>query len=163
MNAASKNNILHKVFDISLVLKGMHAVVEIAGGVLIFFITKAYIIDTVLSLTQEELSEDPNDLVAHYFITLSNNLPLASQHFIALYLLSHGVIKLFLIVNLYKGKLWAYPLSIAVFGFFIMYQLYRFSSSHSSWLLLLTLFDIVIIWLTFREYSSIKNIQLSKR
>lgn len=157
MSVITLKNKIHLVFEVSILLKGLHAILEIVGGVLIFFITKAYVISTVLSITQEELSEDSKDFIAHYLIIMSNNFSISSQHFIAFYLLSHGVIKLFLVINLFKKKLWAYPLSILVFSLFILYQLYRFSSTHSVWLLLLTLFDIIIIWLTLREYQYIKK------
>lgn len=156
MNFVSQEKKIHLAFEISILLKGFHSVLEILGSFLIFFITKSYIISQVLYLTQEELSEDPKDLIAHYLINASNNFSISSQHFIALYLLSHGVIKLFLVIGLLRKKLWAYPASIVVFSLFIIYQLYRFYDTHSLWLLIFTIFDIAIIWLTIHEYHHMK-------
>jgi uncharacterized membrane protein len=153
---------IHLVFEVTLLLKGLNAITEILGGVAVFFISKAYIVSTVLYFTQEELSEDPKDVIAHYIMSTSNNFSITTQHFVALYLVSHGIIKLFLVIGLLRKKLFVYPLSIVVFGMFIVYQLYRYSYTFSVWLLLLTVFDIVIIWLTAHEYRYLKKYNLSR-
>jgi uncharacterized membrane protein len=49
--------------------------------------------------------------------------------------------------------------AIAVFFAFIAYQLYRYSFTHSEWLLLLTILDGVVIWLTWHEFTHLKNAQ----
>ena len=152
-----KEKQIHQIFEISVILKGLHAIIEIIGGVFAFFVTKAFIISTVLMYTQEELTEDPKDFIAHYFITQANNLSLSTKYFVALYLLSHGVIKLLLVVGLLRKKLWAYPTSIVVFSLFILYQIYKFYYSHSIGLVLLTLLDVFIIILTVHEYRYMKS------
>lgn len=162
MKITKEEKKIYKVFEIGIFLKGIHAIFEIVGGILVFLINGTYVLNTVLSLTQEELSEDPKDIFAHYLITLSNNFSISTQHFVALYLLSHGVIKLFLIIALLKKKLWAYPTSIVIFGLFIIYQISRYFYTHSIWLLLFTLFDIMIIWLTIHEYRYMKKYKLFK-
>ncbi|MHB8885982.1 MAG: DUF2127 domain-containing protein [Methylovirgula sp.] len=60
--------------------------------------------------------------------------------------------KLWLIIGLLRKKLWYYPVAIVVFGLFIAYQLYRYAFSHSVWLLLITVLDVVVIGLTWHEY-----------
>jgi uncharacterized membrane protein len=50
------------------------------------------------------------------------------------------------------NKLWAYPLTIGVFGAFAMYQVFRFTHTHSWALVILTIFDVLIILLTWNEY-----------
>ena len=157
MNTRTEEKEIHLAFEISIILKGIGSVFEIIGGLLTLFVTKSFIISSVLSLTNEELSQDPNDAIAHYLINLSNNFSVSSQHFIAIYLLSHGIIKLFLVIGLLKKKLWAYPLSVFVFSLFIIYQIYKYVYSPSMWLLILTLFDGLIIWLTLHEYKKIKK------
>lgn len=104
MNTRSEEKEIHLAFEISIILKGISSIFEIIGGVLALLVTKSYIVSTVLSLTHEELSQDPNDAVAHYLINLSNNFSVTSQHFVALYLLSHGIIKLFLVIGLLRKK-----------------------------------------------------------
>jgi uncharacterized membrane protein len=152
-----KNKInTHFLFIASLLLKGAYASIESLGGLALLFADRQKMTGLILKLSQEELSEDPKDLIAHYLIKTSENFSAGTQHFIGFYLLTHGLIKIGLIGALLKNRLWAYPVSIAVFALFIAYQLYRYYFLHSPWLLILTLFDILILWLIRREYLDMK-------
>ena len=62
-----------------------------------------------------------------------------------LYLLSHGVVKLFLIAGLLRNRLWAYPVSLVVMGLFIAYRLYCHAQNGGAGLIVLTLFDLFVI------------------
>ncbi|MHB8652119.1 MAG: DUF2127 domain-containing protein [Minisyncoccota bacterium] len=145
---------LRRVFRISIFLKAGNAILEIVGGVLLLF-TKS-IFTWVVYLAQNELIEDPGDFVArgiqHYLPYLSDH----AQLFAAFYLLSHGIVKIFLAVGLLRNKLWAYPSAIVVFILFILYQVYRYTYTHSFFLVLLTVFDLVVVWLTWHEYKVMK-------
>jgi uncharacterized membrane protein len=152
----TNENKIHRAFEISLSLKGLFALGEIIGGIVAFFVTKEFLLRTVSVLTQEELSEDPRDLLADYLLHSAQNLSLGTQLFVASYLLSHGSIKLWLIIGLLRQKLWYYPTAIIVFGLFIIYQLYRFSFTHSVWLLLTTVIDVMVIALTWHEYKYLR-------
>ena len=79
----------------------------------------------------------------------------------AVYLLAHGVVKVILVAALLKNQLWAYPWMIAFLGVFIGYQLYRLSFQPSVGLTALTIFDVVIAWLTYREYR--KQLAVARR
>jgi uncharacterized membrane protein len=57
---------------------------------------------------------------------------------------------------LLRGKLWAYPLSIWVLLAFIAYQLYRYTFTHSIGLILLSIFDLVVLWLIWHEYRTVR-------
>jgi uncharacterized membrane protein len=78
----------------------------------------------VNAITQEELIEDPNDFIATHLLAMAQHFSVNSKNFYAFYLLSHGVVKLLLVVGLLKNKLWSYPASLVVLGLFITYQLY---------------------------------------
>ncbi len=106
------------------------------------------------------MAEDPRDLVANYLLHAPQQLSVSAQHFTAVYLFSHGAIKLWLIVGLLRGRLWYYPTAMVVFWLFIVYQLYRFSFTHSIFLLLITALDIVVIALTWHEYSYLRRLSL---
>jgi uncharacterized membrane protein len=121
---------VHQIFEISVLLKGAHALIECTGGLALAFISTSTITGLVNALTQEELIEDPNDFVAGHLLNLAQNFTVSTQHFYAFYLLSHGIVKIFLVVGLLRKKLWAYPASLVVLGLFIAYQLYRFSYNH---------------------------------
>lgn len=145
--------VLHLIFELSLVFKGIIALVEMIGGILVFFISHDFLMNIVMAITQDELIEDPKDFIAHYLIQSAQNLSIGSQDFAALFLLSHGIIKMFLIVGLLREKLSYYPAAIVVFGLFIIYQLYRYQFTHSLWLLLITVVDVLVIALTWHEWK----------
>src|SRR5258708_29812899 len=114
---------IRQVFEISVLQKGAHALIECIGGLVLAFISTSAIANLVNALTQEELIEDPNDFVAAHLLDLAHNFSVGTQHFYAFYLLSHGVVKVFLVVGLLRNKVWAYPVSLVVLGLFIVYQL----------------------------------------
>lgn len=149
---------IHLAFEISLFLKGLFALGQIIGGILAFFVTKEFLLKTASVLTQEELAEDPRDLIANFLLHSAQSLSISTQRFMALYLLIHGSIKLWLIMGLLREKLWYYPVAIVVFGLFIVYQLYRFSFTHSSWLLFVTAVDVIVIVLTWHEYKYLRGV-----
>ena len=80
-----------------------------------------------------------------------------TKNFYAFYLLSHGSVKILLVVGLLKNKLWSYPASLIVLGLFIVYQLYRFSYTHGVGLIVLTIFDIFVMGLIWHEYNIIRH------
>ena len=45
-----------------------------------------------------------------------------------------------------------------VFGLFIVYQLYRFTFTHSMWLVLVTAIDVIVIALTWHEYKYLRSL-----
>ena len=147
---------MHEFFEISIALKGAGALLEVVLGILLLYTDK--IVDLVLHLVNNELIDDPNAFFAtHVRSLLMSSHTNSSATFGALYLLSHGVVKLVLVAGLLRGKLWAYPASLAVFSLFILYQLVRFTHTHSLWLLALTVFDIFIMWLIYIEYQAVKH------
>ncbi len=152
-----RGELRERLFRIGVSLKGLDAALEIAAGAGLFFVSPASILRVVAFLTQDELAEDPRDLVANYLLHAAKHFSLRSEYFMALYLLSHGVIKLGLVGALLKNKLWAYPLAVVVFGAFIVYQLYRFTFTHAVGLIALSLFDAVVIWLVWLEYRALKR------
>ncbi len=152
---AEKN--IHRVFEVSLVFKGLFALLEILSGIAAYWVSQHALLDLAQRITQHELAEDPRDLLADYFLHLAQNMSMSTQHFTAFFLVSHGVVKLWLIIGLLREKLWYYPVAIVVFAWFIAYQLYRYSFTNSTWLLLLSAVDVAVIALTWHEYSYLRQ------
>ena len=148
---------IHRIFRVSVLLKGAHAPIESAGGIALALVSTSTIAALVDRLTQEELIEDPNDFVATHLLTLAQNFSVSAKHFYAFYLLSHGIVKLFLVVGLLRGRLWAYPTSLVALGLFIVYQLYRFSYTHGVGLIVLTVFDLLVMGLIWHEYRVVRR------
>jgi uncharacterized membrane protein len=49
--------------------------------------------------------------------------------------------------------------ALVVFGLFIVYQLYRYTHTHSIWLLAITGLDIVVIMLTWYEFRHLRRLR----
>lgn len=148
---------IHKVFDLTLILKGAHAFIEIAGGILLYIISADSIMNLVRFFVGGEIGEDPHDVVAGYLLHLAQSFGQSSKSFAALYLLAHGIINALVVLGLWKEKLWAYPLSFVVLGGFIVYQLYLLTFAYSIWLVLFTILDVIIIGLVWHEYGILKK------
>jgi uncharacterized membrane protein len=143
---------LGRTFRVSLILKAADAVLEMVGGVLFLVVPPSALGRIVVALTQHELSEDPHDLVANFLREATQHL-VGARSFGAVYLLSHGVSKIVLVVEIFRGRLWAYPAMLVLLGAFIVYQTYRLVHAFTIGMLALTLFDLFVVWLTWREYG----------
>jgi uncharacterized membrane protein len=132
-------------------------VLECVGGVALALVSTSTIRALVNALTKEELTEDPKDFIATHLLALAQNFSVETKYFYAFYLSSHGVVKLLLVIALLRNKLWAYPVSLIVFGLFVIYQLYRFSYTHGAGLIVLTVFDILVMGLIWHEYSLMRR------
>jgi uncharacterized membrane protein len=145
-------NWLDRVFEIGIIGKGLNGTAELVGGFLLLFLTPNRIHHLVAAVTQGELSEDPHDLIASHLLHTANGLTGKAVLFGAIYLLLHGIVKVVLVTALLLNKLWAYPWMIVVLLLFIGYQLYRIALAPTAGLIALTVFDLVIVVLTWREY-----------
>lgn len=160
MNAKT---ILHDTFRTGITMKGIDGLLEIVGAVLLWFVKPSQISGPMQLFSQHELSRDPHDFIARHLLHMSDKLANSDPTFASLFLLSHGVLKVVLIMGLWLDKLWAYPATILVFGGFSVYQMYRFSHTHSIFLVLLTIFDVFLIYLTWHEYEEQKRIRGKSR
>jgi uncharacterized membrane protein len=150
-------SILRASFRTGITVKGFDGLLEAVGGVLLWFIKPESLGWTLQQIFQHELSRDPHDFVAAHLLHASEKLAHSDPLFASIYLLSHGLIKAMLSILLWMNKLWAYPLAIGVFSAFSVYQIYRYSHTHSTVLLLLTVFDVMIVGLTWEEYHAEKS------
>lgn len=147
---------IHFLFKIGVVIKGIDGALEAIAGIALFFTTTAFLRTLVDWLTAGELQEDPTDFVANHLVDFFHHLTINTKHFAAVYLLTYGLAKVGLVAGLLRGKLWAYPTTLIVLGFFLCYQIYRFSHNHSLGLGLVSLLDLVIFALIWRDYQFMK-------
>jgi uncharacterized membrane protein len=148
---------IHQIFQVSVLLKGVHALLECLGGAALALVSTSSIVNFVNAITQDELVKDTNDFVATRLLAFAQEFSVQTQHFYASYLLSHGLVKVALVVGLLKEKLWAYPASLVVLALFVLYQLYRFSYTHGFGLIVLTVFDVFVMGLIWHEYNLMRR------
>lgn len=141
-----------RAFRIGLVLKALDGLWQTVGGLLLLILQPQHIDRFARWLTQNELSHDPHDYIATHILKTADSITGAGLTFAAIYLLAHGIVKLILVVEVWRDHIWAYLGLIVVTGLFIVYQLYRLSDKFSLFMLWLTIFDLAIIYLTTKEY-----------
>ncbi len=163
MNWFRRGDLLDRAFAVGITLKGLDGVLEVIGGVLLLVVSPATIDRLTKALTEHELSEDPHDFLATHLLHASSGLTGSALRFGAAYLLSHGVVKIVLVAALLRNKLWAYPWMIAFLVAFIAYQVYRMTFAPSIGLVAFTVFDMAIVWLTYREYLKQRTIARAAR
>lgn len=149
--------LLDRTFRVSLLIKGLDGVLELIGGVLLLVVSPSRLDSLVRFLTQHELSEDPDDLIANTLRNYTGALSLSASLFGAVYLLLHGIVKIVLVWAVLRDKLWAYPWMVAFLLIFIAYQSYRLVVGFTVGMALLTAFDVFIVWLTLHEYRAHKS------
>src|SRR6266481_1194514 len=152
-----ERKIEHRLFLLSVWSKGVAGLIETIGGLLLLCIPQARLNAFVIFLTAPELAEDPTDRVATLLQRIVHELTADTKLFISGYLIIHGVIKVLLVAGLLGRRLWAYPVSLWFLAAFIAYQMYRFLFTHSLWLIALTVLDLIVAFLIWREYQQVRR------
>ena len=148
-------DLFHRSFEIGLLLKGIYAAVEL-GTAAIFWLVKPEILGAWLqTLTTSELAEDPHDLIGNWILHAGGHYSTDAQHFAIYYLLCHGLVKLGLVLLLWRGKPRSYPIAVGILAVFVVYLGIRWSQTHAVILVPLVGLDLVMICLVMREYLRI--------
>ena len=148
---------IHQLFVVSVLAKGLHALLEIVSGTALYLVSTATIVGSLSRWSSREITLERNDWIATHLLRFAEGFSVEKHHFYAFYLLSHGIVKGLLVVGLLRQKIWAYPASFVVFSLFIAYQLYRYSFTHDAILILLSIFDLFVIALAVHEYRLLRK------
>ena len=148
---------IHQIFAVSVSLKGLHALLEIVGGIALYLTSTEKIVGGISLWSNREIALERHDWIANHLLRFAETFSVEKHDFYAFYLLSHGIVKIVLVFGLLREKLWAYPASFVVFGAFIAYQLYRYSFTHDISLILLSVFDLFVIALAVHEYRLLRK------
>jgi uncharacterized membrane protein len=137
---------------VSIALKGLGALAEAVAGFVLLWIPLRAINRIAMDFIATDLPENRHDFIARHLRHSLENFGASGKHFASWYLLSHGAVKLVLVILLWRNKLWAYPMMILALTAFIGYQIYRFALTHSLAMIFLSVFDLLVIALTWSEY-----------
>jgi uncharacterized membrane protein len=143
---------IYRAFQITLAIKAADAILELLVSVLLAVVDTRALSNAVVRLVAKELVHHPQDRLANWIAHWAEGFSIDAKTFAVLYLASHGVIKLGLVVGLWRNQAWAYPVSLVAFAAFIVYQIHRFTFTHSPFLIVLTVFDLVVMVLVWHEW-----------
>lgn len=152
------STILDKVFEGGIIIKGISGGLEFLGGLFLLFISPATIHNFLVFVTQREIVEDPHDKLANFLLHSTQHFNTGNKFFAVAYLWVHATVKLIAVIGILRNQLWAYPFSLITLGFLMLYQVYSITVKFSLGMLLLTIFDIFILALIWREYGKAKQL-----
>jgi len=143
-------------YKLSVAIKGFDGLVEFVTGILL--LVAPSLLHAVLSALSHEALEQTGrtmhyiaENIAHVDVDLAKGGVLV----VALFLLSHGIVKLVMVYCLLKEILWAYPYALAVLFGFLVYQVYVFVVHPSAGMGVFCLLDAIIIWLVWGEWRKL--------
>lgn len=138
---------LHQLFLLSVALKGLHALVELAGGIALYFFST----DVILQWLWE--ASRSSDWMARF----AQGFTKPEHEFYAFYLVSHGIVNGAIVAGLLLRKRWSYHATFVVLTLFIAYQLYRYSYTHDIGLIVISSIDLIVMALAWNEYRLFKR------
>jgi uncharacterized membrane protein len=142
-------SLLDKSFQAGIAIKGFDGLLECIGGVLIWFIKPSAMNEFFRFIVLLDLPGKYDEKLITHLFHWTQSLANGGREFASVYLITHGLSKALLVAGLWMNKLWAYPLTMVVFAIF--------THTHSIFLVLLTIFDLILIYLTWREYQQKKR------
>ena len=147
--------ITQRFFELSVLFKGLDGALELIGGLLLVFLSPEAIGVALCSLVRCELAEDPP--LAQLVIHATQNLTECGSA--SSYLLIHGLAKLVLVGGLLTGRMWSYPIAIAVFAGFGLFQIYQLYFRYSFLLAAMAFLDVIVVLLIVQEYRIVRLTQ----
>ncbi|MFO1323419.1 MAG: DUF2127 domain-containing protein [Burkholderiales bacterium] len=148
----SKRQAVHWLFDVAVAVKAFDGMLEVAAGTFLA-VKPGWIGPAAEALATNVLSRHPANWIAEAVARWGDGLTMATEHFASVYLIAHGLAKLFISWGLIREKLWAFPTALVVFGLLILYQIHRVIGTHSLTLAVLIALDIAVCYLIWREYG----------
>ncbi len=149
--------ILDKIFSVGILIKGIDGLIELVTAIALIFIQPRMVHNLVAFATHDELMKNPNNFIANFILTAGSHFTEGTRIFLIVYLLIHAAVKLIAVIGILRNKLWAYPFSLIALGILTLYQVYDIVFiSVSIGMILLTIFDVFILWLIWREWGKIR-------
>lgn len=133
-----------------------YGLLRVLFGLGLLRVVNTPMLDVTKKLLGHELADGPNDILYTLVTSTLTSHPFYITYFLALYFIFWGVLDVVLSYNLIKHRLWAFPASLLMIGLFVIYEVVRFSHTHSLILLGVIILDIGILWLIRREYKKLR-------
>ncbi|EKD43412.1 MAG: hypothetical protein ACD_72C00289G0003 [uncultured bacterium] len=146
--------IIHYLFLSAITVKAFNGTVEVLGGLLFLFFGRE-VENEIYLLVNYEFAGPGNGIIAKSVVALTNGLVISTDHFVAFYLLFHGLMNFALVAAIYRKKMWAYPAAVILFSLVLIYQFVRLSMDYSTGLAVVSFIDLLMIALTWLEYKRI--------
>lgn len=152
-----ENSWYERIYKVGVAIKGFDGLVELVVGILL--LVAPQVLRAALQAVSGEALEHHGRFMAYVAENVAHidaDLSRSGLLFVAIFLISHGVVKLVLVYALLKEIVWAYPYALAVLTGFFVYQVYVFAVHPTVSMAIFSLLDAVIIWLVWGEWQKLK-------
>ncbi len=149
--------LLDKTYEIGIILKGVDGVFELLGAAALLFVPVHYFQSFSQWITDLEAGPSHHGFISAHIVKIGHSLADGNHTFAIWFLLTHGLVKVVLVVCLLRNKLWAYPFGLVALTLFLVYQLYEMIIHPTFGMGFLTVLDAIIIGLVWREWQQVKR------
>jgi uncharacterized membrane protein len=147
------HSLLDTLFEGGLILKGLTGIAELIGAIILIAIPESVANSMVLN----GVSILPKGIIANTILDSEHSLWTGQHTFAIAFLLVHAGVKFVIVIGLLRNQRWAYPFSLVALALMITYQCYDMAHKFSVLMFVITVFDIFIIWLVYREYKKLPS------
>lgn len=146
-----KSLFLQRAWKVALIFKFLDGILNVVAAFFVMFLSLESQMKFIDFLTQNELTEDPQDFVANYLFHFSQNITFDIEKFIIAYLFIHGLVNIFMVSALWVKKMWLHRVAGGLLSIFLLYEVYRFFL-HPSWVLFVfVVIDVFILFLLWKD------------
>ena len=137
------------IFRLGLIIKGVDAIFEMIGGILLTMPTK--LARYILVISQHEAFRHHMAL-AGKLDKLAETATMHPSMGEAIYLIIHGLSKVILILAIARGKRWGYVGFMAILSLFAAIELVRAGTAREIVTGVFGIFDLTVVFVIYKEY-----------
>ena len=160
MNAeVTKYQLTHQLFIMTIAAKGVLGALQVLIAIVLYFGALQYLPGFAQWLVQNELAENPNDYIAVKILQIAGNVPATGSPFYTTYFAAHELLHIAVVAALLSGARWANHAAVIVLSLFVIYQVLEWLSVGGFMLIVLTVIDLAVIYLTVREHRQTRSLR----
>ncbi len=148
--------VLHRGFTVGILVKAAGGALEVGAAIVAFLADPARLGIIAERITRHRLSHNPDAVIANFLLDTARSHSIDPELFGLIYLVCHGMLKLVMVILLWRRVLWAYPAAAVVLTLMVGYQILRFATTQAPGLLGLSAFDAAMVYLTIREHLRLR-------
>lgn len=148
---------LYRFFRVSLWVKLLVGIGEFMSAAVLFFTPPGWWTLAAQKIANSEIFQDTDIITSAQVLHEGSVLSQHTPWFATVYLLIHALTKIVLVWAVLKNKLWAYPWMLGILTIFTGYQIFDIATGGSLIMVALTVFDVLIVFLTLHEWKRAKR------
>ena len=150
----------HRLFIATIAAKGALGVLQVFIAIVVYLGMLQYLPQVCAVACSERAGGKPERLIALRILQIAGSAPGTGTTFYTTYFAAHGLLHIAVVAALLSGVRWANHAAVIVLSLFVIYQVFEWMSVGGFMLVLLTIIDLAVIYLTVREHRQSNLYQL---